>query len=235
MSDNETAIVTVPNEERAFIMVSNIEKYQHYKDRNPPWVKLYQTILSDYDFRKLPDNLKFFYISCLLLASRTGNRIPFDWEYLKDMTGIKETPDINPLISNGMLKIVDASIVLATCKHGASPEVEKSTEKEEETDWRKSVLQRWNALDGFPKVLKLSESRKTHLRARHQEPQFRDNFAAIFKAMEESDFMRGINERKWIADFDWIISNDSNYIKVLEGKYKNKARTTGGGDMVEMP
>jgi hypothetical protein len=32
----------------------------------------------------------------------------------------------------------------------------------------------------------------------------------------------GNNDRGWCVDFDFIIANDINYIKVCEGKYKSK-------------
>ena len=30
------------------------DKFQHYKNRNPPWIKLYRGLLDDHDFYKLP-------------------------------------------------------------------------------------------------------------------------------------------------------------------------------------
>ena len=40
--------------------------------------------------------------------------------------------------------------------------------------------------------------------------------------MNNSEFLTGNNDRKWKADIDWLISNDTNIIKVLEGKYDDK-------------
>ncbi len=37
---------------------------------------------------------------------------------------------------------------------------------------------------------------------------------------EESDFLKGKNDRNWSATFDWLIK-DSNMAKVLDGNYKN--------------
>lgn len=37
-----------------YVRVRNLERYQHYKKRNPPWVKLYQSILSDDRMMALP-------------------------------------------------------------------------------------------------------------------------------------------------------------------------------------
>lgn len=36
-----------------------------------------------------------------------------------------------------------------------------------------------------------------------------------------SNFIQGINDRGWVADFDWI-TQPKNFIKILEGNYKNK-------------
>ena len=47
-----------------------------------------------------------------------------------------------------------------------------------------------------------------------------------FALAEESEFLKGANNRNWMASFDWIIS-DSNLPKVLEGKYANRASPNG--------
>jgi hypothetical protein len=31
----------------------NFEQFQHYKDRNPPWIKLWTRLLDDYEFNEL--------------------------------------------------------------------------------------------------------------------------------------------------------------------------------------
>ena len=49
----------------------------------------------------------------------------------------------------------------------------------------------------------------------------------ILNGIKESDFCLGKNNSGWKVDFDWIISNDTNYLKVLEGKYKGANNGTG--------
>ena len=39
--------------------------------------------------------------------------------------------------------------------------------------------------------------------------------------MTEIPFLEGQNDRGWVATFDWIIANDNNAVKVLEGNYPN--------------
>ena len=49
-----------------------------------------------------------------------------------------------------------------------------------------------------------------------------DDFKKVFEKAEQSDFLKGNNNRNWSASFDWLIKED-NMVKVLEGKYdKNK-------------
>ena len=42
----------------AVFRVKNFENFQHYKDRNPPWIKFYNEVLDDYDIGRLPDASK---------------------------------------------------------------------------------------------------------------------------------------------------------------------------------
>lgn len=83
----------------------------------------------------------------------------------------------------------------------------------------------------LPQVRAMSEKRKRHLRARWR--QFACDLTAfeeVFRKVEASEFCKGKNDRGWRADFDWLIKNDHNMVKVLEGKYDNREVETGGAD-----
>ena len=71
------------------------------------------------------------------------------------------------------------------------------------------------------KIIKLSDKRKAKLRARLDELGEGKIIEAIDK-IKESSFLRGENDRKWKVDFDWLIANDTNILKVLEDKYKDE-------------
>lgn len=71
------------------------------------------------------------------------------------------------------------------------------------------------------KIIKLSDKRKAKLRARIDELGEGKILEAIDK-IKESSFLRGENDRKWKVDFDWLIANDTNILKVLEDKYKDE-------------
>lgn len=73
----------------------------------------------------------------------------------------------------------------------------------------------------FPKVQTLSENRKKAIKARFKQYAI-DDFKRLFEMAEQSDFLKGSNNRNWSANFDWLIK-DSNMAKVLEGNYTNRA------------
>lgn len=74
----------------------------------------------------------------------------------------------------------------------------------------------------YPKMIKLSDSRKKTIRARYLEYGYNiEIFKTLFTKAEESNFLKGKNDNNWSASFDWLI-NSSNMIKVLEGNYDNK-------------
>lgn len=74
----------------------------------------------------------------------------------------------------------------------------------------------------FAKVQKMSNSRKEKLRKRWSEIKSLETFEEICTKMESSDFLKGNNPRKWKATFDWLLENDNNWVKVIEGNYDNK-------------
>lgn len=101
----------------------------------------------------------------------------------------------------------------------------KITVEREQTNY-KAVVDSYNSLcKSFPKVTKLSERRRKAIRARLKEYSLAE-IEKAFALAEESEFLKGANNRNWMASFDWIIS-DSNLPKVLEGKYANRASPNG--------
>lgn len=50
--------------------VKNWERFQHFKDRLPPWIKLYRDILDDYDINMISSDAFKFLIQLWLLASQ---------------------------------------------------------------------------------------------------------------------------------------------------------------------
>lgn len=74
---------------------------------------------------------------------------------------------------------------------------------------------------GLSIISKLSDKRKAKLKARLDELGEGKIIEAIDK-IKESSFLRGENDRKWKIDFDWLIANDTNILKVLENKYKDE-------------
>lgn len=96
------------------LRVRNLEKYQHYRDRTPPWIKLHQETLEDYDFGELPDSAKYHALAIMLLASRTNNEIPDDPAWIARRINAKSKVDVALLVSAGFLEVYqDATEMLA--------------------------------------------------------------------------------------------------------------------------
>jgi hypothetical protein len=44
-------------------------------------------------------------------------------------------------------------------------------------------------------------------------------FEVAIEKIGSSNFLLGNNDKGWKVDFDWMIANDTNMIKIIEGKY----------------
>lgn len=78
-----------------------------------------------------------------------------------------------------------------------------------------------NTCVSFPRLTKLSDSRKKAISARLKKYSVED-LKKAFEMAEQSDFLKGSNNRNWSANFDWIM-NDTNLAKILDGNY-NRAK-----------
>ena len=115
----------------ALFSVKNFERFQHYKDSSPPWIKFHNSTLDDYDFGRLPDASKWHLAAIWLLASRYENRIPYDAEWIAKRINATSAVDLDLLISSGFIVVEQArSKPLARRKQTAMPETERETEAE---------------------------------------------------------------------------------------------------------
>jgi hypothetical protein len=125
-----------------YLSVKNWKKFQHYKDRTPPWIKLHRDLLNDYKFSCLQDASKLHLILIWLLSSQLENKIPNDPAWIARRINIQGTIDLNILIEYGFLEVLqDASSALAK----RSPETEaykEESEREEAPPKKKKTARR---------------------------------------------------------------------------------------------
>lgn len=88
-------------------VVKNWRQFQHYKDRNPPWIKLHFSILSSKDWVVLDDASRVLAIACMLVASRSEGEIDGSeagLDYLQRVAYLKRKPSLKSLIDCGFLE-----------------------------------------------------------------------------------------------------------------------------------
>jgi hypothetical protein len=116
-----------------------------------------------------------------------------------------------------------------SCHVGQKMREEKGSEEKEkgselEITPHSEIQKLYNELcPSFPKCRELSEGRKEKIRTRWKEIKTLEKFKEIFAQMEVSNFLKGVNDRNWKASFDWVIENDKNWVKVLEGNYTDNS------------
>lgn len=116
---------------------------------------------------------------------------------------------------------------------GTHPKKEKTEKTEKNTLLTPTVLTKTpyqKVIDAYheecpslPKVMKLTETRKKHIRARldqHSVEEMRE----VFRKVQQSDFLMGRtdNRNAWRADFDFVTRSEDSVARILEGKYDNK-------------
>lgn len=108
----------------------------------------------------------------------------------------------------------------------ADKDMERDMERDSNINYQQ-IADMYNEICiSFPRLTKLSDSRKKAIRARLNQYAIED-FKRLFELAEESSFLKGQNARNWSASFDWLIK-DSNMAKVLDGNYMDRK---GGGEV----
>lgn len=91
-----------------FLLIKNWGAFQHYKERRPPWIKLYTHLLDDLDYLRLSDAAQAGLPRVWLLAARLGHPLPYDLDLIAGKAVIKKKALLE-LIECGWLVASDAT------------------------------------------------------------------------------------------------------------------------------
>jgi hypothetical protein len=96
------------------------------------------------------------------------------------------------------------------------------------------IVQKWNDfcnVCGLSKVLGLNNKRRKklmeRLKRRSGAVDFYDDFDKILEAIPEQDFLMGHTKRGWRINFDFLIRDDNNYVRVLERQFLGGKQSIG--------
>ena len=217
---------------KSYLSIPNWEEFQHYKDRNPPWIKLHNQLLENYDFECLPDASKAHLLCIWLLASRTENKFINDSRWIGRKIGANTEVNIKVLVDSGFLQLNQedgshASNALQTSEQDAGTEGE-GEQRESKEEKKNNIVPYKNIKDEYNKILFdrprieiMSDSRKTKLKSIWN---IDDNFQSLkfwselFEHIRESDFLMGKTQNYPGCNFDFILQQSS-FIKIYEGFY----------------
>lgn len=138
-------------------------------------------------------------------------------------TTTKEIKNIrNKEVNNNLSSDEDKSVFSADAD--APTAVKSEVEEKKESLPFKKIKDEWNTIcTAYPKLHVLSESRKNKIRDRIEEmggiEKAMPLIKLIFEKMMASPFLKGDSPHGWKASFDWVFTNDKNWVKVYEGVY----------------
>jgi hypothetical protein len=229
------------------MQIKNWKKFQHFKDRKPPWVKLYRDLLDDIDWFELDPKAAKVLVMLWLIASEDDGNIPTAKQLaFRLRMSEKETEVCISKLSHWLEQ--GDSDVISTQYQDDAPETERETEKEIETecisppsgglpncDHEKVIALYHQHLPTLRRVEVWNETRKGYLRQRWREvadelsktktvkaSDILDWFTEFFVHIGTSKFLTGrVNSkdgRPFLADLEWILK-PSNFAKIIEGKY----------------
>ena len=209
-----------------YIHIANIEQYQpHYKDgRNIIWIRWNIGALRKYKLSKLTPSQRWLFLALICLESENKKPVVNDreWLALEIKYPIKH-------ISNNIKYLQKMELVVISCDEMLQDVTKCALQTDKQTDSMlryKPFIETWNTT--LNTNTKITPGRTKHLNKRIEEKGFTENFELICKKIKNSDFLMGKNpspgHKNWKATFDWIIKNEDNYVKVLEGNYDNKAQ-----------
>jgi hypothetical protein len=91
-------------------------------------------------------------------------------------------------------------------------------------------LSLWNDFaheTGLSQIRQLTPKRIANINARKKQHGFK--LSEVLDAIRESSHCRGDNNLQWKINFDWIFSSSNNWVKLVEGNYKDRQKNKDKG------
>jgi len=203
------------------LKIKNWGKFQHFKDRRPPWIKLHREILEQRDINVISDCSFRVLVGIWLLASedeRMEGNIP-EAEDIAFRLRIDKSKIIKALNELSGFLIQDDIKAISEGYQDDVPDKEREKEKEKEKDDVALVIQYLNKKGGY-RFKPIGDNKKLII-ARLKDYAIEDLYAVIdFKYAEWKDdpkFKAYIRPKTLFAD-----SNFSSYVGVAHLKPPSK-------------
>lgn len=91
----------------AWLSVRRWRDYQHYADRNPPWIKWHISTLDDLELNESCTETRLFWSLLLLVAAKKENVIPLDTAWLAQEVSLPKRA-----VSRAVKELVQAGFLL---------------------------------------------------------------------------------------------------------------------------
>jgi hypothetical protein len=189
-----------------YIEICEWDRFQHYKHRNPPWVKLYSSVLDDDDFDCMPDASKLLFFCLLPFASRRNNRVRLDLAWLQKKLPINSKltqKTLQPLIDAKFIKCYqDASNEIDGCKQNAMPEKSRVEKRQSREETEKKAFVFETARKKFPGTKRGFQVEFDNFKKKH--PDWFDVVDLLLPAIEQQIEWRKKDGRYWKMFQTWI-------------------------------
>jgi hypothetical protein len=213
------------------ISVSNWARFQHYKDRDPPWVKLYRDLLTSESWVLGTDLSRVVQVASTLLAARYENKIPYRWDLLKrvmslDCSEAAFRKAVDYLVESNFLEIQEVTEETKVVAQSASNALAKCSseteERREETEKRQNghssavptdvtaVFDHWKTEHNHPKA-QLDDKRLKAIRVALKSYSA-DQLCQSISGYKNSAHHMGQNQTKTVYDSIELFLRDAEHI-----------------------
>ena len=171
--------------ERDEVRIKNWTQHQHFKDRNPPWIKLHREILDRRDISVISDRSFRTLISLWLLASE-DKQLVGNLPSIEDIAFRLRTSIDNIIKDLQELKdfLIDCDITTISERYqNESPETETETEERQRESVQKSIKPK--KLNGHHRFIKPSI------------PEIREYCTAINSGLDPAKFFNYYESNGW--------------------------------------
>ena len=160
--------------------IKNWHKFQHFKDRKPPWIKLYRDILDDVEWHELDAQSAKILVMLWLIASEDDNGCLPSLKSLAFRLRVSETVIKSTVYKlSHWLNHEDIDAISSRYQDDApETETETETERKKETEKKQAASrlpQDWKATD---RMVLFCENERPDLDVKEIEATFRDYWIA---------------------------------------------------------